>query len=387
MAMAWLASSQRCRLLRVVALCTTVLVPAAAEGFLAATSDQRELGRSLKISQDRLRSEAAHLAAVLRGKLGGCPHGKCGPSVVKAARDQLGDEAGWMQHEDPMAASLLRSYAKNAPPAVLLMPHSVMQKALNSDDDAASKGADQGQPSTPVPDEKQPSLFAEAESLPSAHTMSAASSEYEESYSEPDGKGNVVMHSTHCKNGKCVQRMQRSTLPKGVSRLASNKKSSLQPSTGSNRPPLLEPSGGLWSSFMPNMTSPLSAAVQTMAQDMERVKRSFGRDSFGFDSFMKDAFNEPTLPDLDGLDSNLDSVDSGNGHGENIKASAAQKDKEATQMQSLSSSNSTDTHISNGRFIKRTRHCRNGECETRIVERKLKPGEQEAEAQNKKSMV
>lgn len=361
-----LRTNSRLHTVLTTALMAVAVVQVDADGFLAAGTGghARKVRLSQRASQeeDRLRVDAAHLAAALRTLVGNCPHGKCPTSVVSAARDRLGQEASLLQNENPQAAALLSSYAQNAPPTVLLMP--VDTPSMPTSSDEVHKRL-----------EKQQSSSGEQQPQASAQTMATASSEYEESLSEPDGNGHVVVRTVNCKDGRCVQRMQRSTLPKDASNPTSlgSEGDSLPASTGVSNSQE-EPLTGSWPGIGRSMMSPLSSAVRAMAQDMERVHQSFGRDSFGFDDFIKDAFKERKMPDWDDFNPGLDSMDLGTGQGEELKAS--DKDNQAKTVEPLSASHSTDTRISNGRLVTRTRRCQNGDCETRIVEHLLAPSKQ-----------
>mmetsp|Transcript_128856 Transcript_128856/g.222514 ORF Transcript_128856/g.222514 Transcript_128856/m.222514 type:complete len:401 (-) Transcript_128856:17-1219(-) len=367
------SKSPLCTLLTVAAFTGAVVLSDAADGFLAANAGQRahDAVSSRKDSQDRLRVDAAHLAAALRALLGNCPNGKCSKSVVTAARDRLGKEAGWMQREDPEAAALLRAYAKSATPSVLLMPQEAQ----------ITRRTEEQQP---LAEEQQPRA-GDQQPLPSAHIMSAASNEFEESFSGLDGAGNVVKHTRHCKNGRCVERTERSTAPKDASNqafLGSRSDSSLPASSDSSDKDLLS---GPFPTMNRSMMSPLSgdlpAAVRAMARDMKTLHESFGPDTLGFDGFMKDAFTDPKMPDWDEFNSGLDTADTETGQEKDVKSNAA--DAEAEGVQALSSSNSTETRISHGRLVTTKRHCRNGECTTtiKIVDRK-RPNEQGGEPQH-----
>lgn len=343
--------SPGCTLLTVASLCAAVVL-CDADGFLATNAGRRvqNAASSKQISQDRVRVDAAHLAAALRALVGNCPHGKCSETVVTAARDKLGQEAGLMQKEDPEAAALVRSYARSVAPSALL--------GLMPQEEQTTHGAGE-----------QQSLAEAEQPMPSGHTMSAASNEYEESISGPDGNGNVVTRTKHCKNGRCFERTRRSAAPTEVTTQTSGESSASASSDGSDKDPPFEP-------FLitnRSMMNPLSSAVRAMAQDMKNLQQSFGRDAWGFGDFMKDPFRS-SIPHWDGFNSVLDGDEEASVQ-KQARSSAA--DTEADGTQALSSSDSTETHISNGRLVTTKRRCRDGDCTTTIVERKLQPGEQD----------
>jgi len=285
-------------------------------------------------SRKHLRAEATHLAGALRSLLG--VRAEVTAQQIARARELLGEEAERLASEGVPGARLMREYAFRVPAAVLLV--SPLEPAAYEEPGALA--AVQGD-------------FDAVEAL---EPLRQLTTESEETVLSKDGDGRIVTRTRQCKNGHCMQRTELN--------------SDSQKSSASH--------GTLAAS-----QERLADVVRRMANEMWGVEQSFGHSRL--EDLLRDVFAERDMQP--GVDAVTDFH-----HGKLANASALNNGVQ--QIQSISSS--TETVVEDGRMLRRERHCRNGQCSTKVFHSEIaerKPavdddtGKHQSVVNHKKKMV
>mmetsp|Transcript_53166 Transcript_53166/g.167080 ORF Transcript_53166/g.167080 Transcript_53166/m.167080 type:complete len:342 (+) Transcript_53166:93-1118(+) len=308
-----------------LALCGLLFAGSWAPGLAVSRQGRAGIATLRRLAGMRLRTEAGRLADALRWSLGGDLDDPVSPDVVRAARTRLGQEASRLATLGGPGAGLLQGYALAAPPVVLLLPP----------EDAArfSRGALR----TPGAFALLPEGAEAAEEANDVEPLRAVASESHSTVFQSDGSGHAFTRTRHCKDGECEERVEAQQLP--------------EPS-----PADAPEAAGLHESNLTRSAAPqepLFQAVRSMAKEMWSAEQGFGR--AGLEDMMRDMFasRQPSLGDVDAHAPAGNATGLGGGE----------------RAESISSS--TEVVVRDGKMLKRTRRCTNGECTTSVTEGQL----------------
>eukprot|EP00927_Polykrikos_kofoidii_P000278 TRINITY_DN10109_c0_g1_i1.p1 TRINITY_DN10109_c0_g1~~TRINITY_DN10109_c0_g1_i1.p1 ORF type:complete len:366 (-),score=46.97 TRINITY_DN10109_c0_g1_i1:316-1329(-) len=172
-----------------------------------------------------------------------------------------------------------------------------------------------------------------------------SSSSIDETEISTDAKGHIVKKTKTCKNGKCEEHVETGQLPKSAPIGESER----------SKPDI---------AVMPRA----SEEMRRFGAEMRRAQENFGSDIF------RDVFDR-NFTQGQGFPADFDDLEDG----WNISF--------PIDRQNGTQSISTETILQNGHFVKRTTKCKDGDCETQVVNKTLGPKSEPAETPNRKANV